>query len=391
MSDHNSPHIIYIITQLELGGAQKVCLNLIKGLSDKGIAVTLISGAEGPLVKETTHFKSVYLLNSLKNELSLQKNDFITFFELIKIIKKIKKENPHVIVHTHSTKAGIFGRWAAFFAGAKKRIHTVHGFGFNNYQSKARWLIIYFLELITAIITTKFICVSQKDRDEGAKLFPHFQKKSLIIRAAVDYKTFYKPSFNISYTPKNEIIIGSISCFKPQKNLFDLLKAFESARTLLAVMHGISCRLQIIGDGTQRTQLEEWIIDHHLTQYITLLGWQHDVKPWLQTWDIFTLSSLWEGLPCSVIEARLSKVPVVAYNVGGISEIIIPEKNGLLIEPGNWQNLSTAFITLASDQKLLHTLGIHEDNLVAFSNSFMIAKHYNFYHALFEKPRSNPV
>lgn len=383
MSKIKSPHIIYIITQLELGGAQKICLNLMKGLLAQGTDVSLISGTEGPLVEQTTQFTSVYLLKSLKNELSLRnlKNDFVMFFNLITLIKKLKKQNPKIIVHTHSTKAGIFGRWAGFFAGVKNRIHTVHGFGFNNYQSKLHWTMIYLLELITAYITTTFVCVSQTDIDEGVRLFPNFKKKSVLIRAAVDYKTFYIPAKKISLEKNhNPIIIGTISCFKPQKNLFDLLKAFELA---VSATPSKILRLQIIGDGNQRAELEKWIFEHNLIDHIDLLSWQNNVKPWLEHWDIFTLSSLWEGLPCAVVEARLSKIPVIAYNVGGISEVIFSEKNGILIEVGNWKKLGEAFIDLAYKPTKLHQLSIYNDDLSSFSNDDMVARHRNLYEKLF--------
>jgi glycosyltransferase involved in cell wall biosynthesis len=308
MSKAQNPHIIYIITQLELGGAQKICLNLMKGLLAQGTDVSLISGAEGPLIEQTTQFTSVYLLTSLKNELNIKnlKNDLETFFHIVRIIKKLKKQNPQIIVHTHSTKAGIFGRWAAFFSGIKNRIHTVHGFGFNKYQSKLRWLMIYILELITVCVTTKFVCVSQKDIDEGTRLFPNFKKKSTLIRAAVDYQTFYLPAKKTSLEKKNNnLTIGTISCFKPQKNLFDLLKAFELAVTATPPK---LLRLQIIGDGTQRAELEQWIFEHNLIDQIELLGWQNNVKPWLEQWDIFTLSSLWEGLAIGNNSAMLSYI-----------------------------------------------------------------------------------
>lgn len=131
-------NVLYIITKLELGGAQKVCLSLLNGVKKNGGFAGLISGQYGSLVDEVKDLDSVFLLSEFEREIGF-KNSFkeiILFLKLIRIIKKNKKNYPDLIVHTHSTKAGILGRWAAFFAGVKNRIHTVHGFAFHEHQNK---------------------------------------------------------------------------------------------------------------------------------------------------------------------------------------------------------------------------------------------------------------
>ncbi|MBU4269753.1 hypothetical protein KKE07_02645, partial [Candidatus Dependentiae bacterium] len=112
-------NVLFIITKLELGGAQKVCLSLLDGVKKNGGFAGLISGADGPLVSEVKNLDSVYLLPEFKREVGLKNifKDIYLFFKLIKLIKKNRKNHPDLIVHTHSTKAGILGRWAAFFAG----------------------------------------------------------------------------------------------------------------------------------------------------------------------------------------------------------------------------------------------------------------------------------
>src|SRR3990167_7542360 len=132
----NKP-ILYIITKLELGGAQKVCLALFKGLHEAN-KTYLISGTEGPLVEDIKDHPHVFLLKSLKRELGILGiyHEFRTLFSMVKIIRTVKKQHPTLVVHTHSSKAGIVGRWAAFFAGVKKRLHTVHNFAFHTHQKK---------------------------------------------------------------------------------------------------------------------------------------------------------------------------------------------------------------------------------------------------------------
>ncbi len=250
MISNSNLSILYIITKLELGGAQKICLSLLEGLQKEQANLFLVSGSGGVLDSQVDKLENVYLLKSFKREVAIKAvyNEIKTFFKLISIIRKIKKQNSNLIVHTHSTKAGLLGRWAAFFAGVKTRVHTVHGYGFNNYQSKIIWSIIYFFELATTFITSHYICVSSADIKTGIKLFPKFKNKCSLIRAAVDFDKFL-PAQKI----ENKIIIfGTVSCFKPQKNLQDLIKAFSYVHA-----NNHNTRLEIIGDGYLKPEIEK--------------------------------------------------------------------------------------------------------------------------------------
>jgi glycosyltransferase involved in cell wall biosynthesis len=370
-------HVLYILTKLELGGAQKVCLSLIEGLKKNNHFSGLISGSEGILLDHAKKLGNVFFLDSFKREIGLKNvfNEIKTFFKLIKKIRKLKKQYPDLIVHTHSTKAGILGRWAAFFARVKVRVHTVHGFIFHEHLSCIAWWLSYIVELFTSVVTTHFVCVSYYDINIGKKYLPRFEKKSSVIRAAVDKDKFYvRGAVRVK-----KCIIGTVSCFKPQKNVFDLLKAFELLQQ--KPLHKV-VTLQIIGDGTLREEIEQWIAQHNLQDRVELLGWQNDVASYLKHWNIFVLSSLWEGLPCTVVEARLSKVPVVSYRTAGIPEVIFDGKNGFLVDVGQWKELSKKMELLVRDDALLHTMRNYKDNLSDFDNRNMVQYHLQLYSKL---------
>jgi glycosyltransferase involved in cell wall biosynthesis len=379
MKSQTEVQVVYILTKLELGGAQKVCLTLLNGLIKHNIKTGLISGQEGVLVDQVKQINSVFLLKNLKREIGLKNffSEFLVFFELIKKIKQLKRETPNIIVHTHSTKAGFLGRWAALFAGVKKRVHTVHGFGFHEHQNKISWTVHYLLEFFTSLITTRYICVSEFDQKIGNKFLPKFAKKSSVINAAVEYEKFYIPAKKIVASDK--FVLGTISCFKPQKNLFDLLSAFKS---LCNKNPDSKFLLQIIGDGILRKKIEQWILQNNMQSKIELLGWQNNVSDWLKKWDLFVLSSLWEGLPCAVVEARLSKLPVIAYNISGIPEVIFDNKNGFLVDVGNWQELANKIEILIKDKSLREKISNYQDNLNNFSNEQMIVNHMKLYKRL---------
>lgn len=374
-------HVVYIITKLELGGAQKVCLSLFNGLQKENVTTHLISGADGILADSIKNNAQVLLLDDLTREVhtwNLAK-DFLCFRKLVQELKKIKQTYPHVIVHTHSTKAGILGRWAAFFAGIRVRVHTIHGYAFHEHQSLLAWCIIYMCELFTSFITTHFVCVSSEDVKIGVKLFPNFAKKHSIIRAAVDTKHFYIPASMAAPFPTTHqpFIFGTIACFKPQKNIFDLLYAFK-----IVHHNNQNTRLEIIGDGDLRADIEQWIKDNDLENVVILHGWQFDVIPTMRSWHAFVLSSLWEGLPCSIVEARLLKLPVLSYNTGGIHDVILDGENGLLFKQKNWHNLAQGMLELSRSQQLYTKFQNFDDNLTDFDQVTMLQEHVQLYRNL---------
>ncbi|MCL4229409.1 glycosyltransferase [Candidatus Dependentiae bacterium] len=381
MKQKKETAIIYIITKLELGGAQKICLSLFNETPiDTPFDSFLITGPEGKLVSEVSTSPHVHFISALKREVSGLNvwQEFKALISLIHTLRTIKKDYQHVVVHTHSTKAGIYGRLAAWIARIPVRIHTIHGYGFHQHQRLIPWLVIVFLEWMTSLITTHFVCVSSHDADIGRQFFPRFAKKHSLIRAAVDtYRMIPAYTTSLKNFDHGEFIFGSIACFKPQKNLIDLLQAFEQAHHLLPYT-----KLEIIGDGILRPHLEQWIREHNLTTSITLYGWQHDVQPFLARWHAFTLSSLWEGLPCAIVEARMHHLPVVCYDTGGIKDVIIHGKNGLLCAQKDWNQLAHHMIAIASDKDYYHQLRIHHDDLKDFEQSTMTSLHKKLYATL---------
>jgi glycosyltransferase involved in cell wall biosynthesis len=369
--------VLYIITKLELGGAQKICLSLFEQLQSIGHTSFLISGKQGILTSSISKRDNIILLDNFKREIGIKTliKDVKTFIMLVSQIHQLRKKFPHLIVHTHSTKAGLLGRWAAFFAGTKTRIHTVHGFGFHPYQKKIGWLINYMFELATSIITSHYICVSSFDVKTGIKLIPKFTQKHSIIRAAVNQQLFI-PAWRTKAT-KIPFIFGTISCFKKQKNLFDLFEAFKQCK-----QKNPEVKLEVIGDGHLRIDLEQWITKNNMKESIILHGWQHNVSRYLSQWHAFVLSSLWEGLPCAVIEARLLRLPVISYDTGGIHDVIYHEKNGLLAKPTYITELAQHMINISADLKFASQLQNYRDDLTDFDQKEMLQKHIELYRLL---------
>lgn len=379
---HHQLHIVYIITKLELGGAQKVCLSLLKGLAQHQLHTMLIAGCDGQLTDEALKNADTFLLNELTREVNMRGiyKELFCFITLYKKLRDLKKKYPHLIVHTHSTKAGLMGRWAAWCAGIRTRVHTVHGFAFHAHQPRIiRWTI-QTIEWLTSFITTHFVCVSSEDVKTGLSLLHNFAKKHSIIRAAVNEQQFYIPTRRCAEFPDEtqNFIFGTIACFKKQKNITDLIEAFAYVHN-----HNKATRLEIIGDGTLRPSIEAHIKKLNLEHAITLHGWQQTVAPFMLSWHAFVLTSLWEGLPCAIIEARLLKLPVISYRTGGIHDVISHEQNGLLFEQKNWQTLAQGMLDLSQQKNKYTQLSSHKEDLSDFKDEQMIMQHVDLYRSLF--------
>lgn len=378
------PHIIYIITKLELGGAQKICLALFDHINNQQQNASIISGTDGVLAKSVKDKPNVYLLPQLTREVSFLGflNEFRAFWALTRTLRQLKKLHGNVVVHTHSTKAGLLGRWSAFFAGIKTRVHTVHGYyAFHEHQNRLVWAITYGCELITSFVTTHYVCTTSHDVATGIRLFPHFSKKHSIIRPAVSVEQFI-PTYQSKMFPQEDgpFIFGCVACFKPQKNMFDLLQAFKLVHT-----HNSNTRLELIGDGAMRPAIEDWINANQLNDAIILHGWQNDVAPIMSTWHSFVLSSLWEGICCAIVEARLLKLPVLSYNTGGIPDVVFNGKNGFLYPQKQWQQLAHGMLALSTNATLHTKLQSHPDNLEEFYIQDMVDRHVRLYQQLKQK------
>ena len=156
-----------------------------------------------------------------------------------------------------------------------------------------------------------------------------------------------------------------------------MLKAFE---TVLKDHPNI--QLEIVGGGPMHEKLESWIITHNLQKSVTMYGWQENSVGFMKSWDCFLFTSLREGLPCSIVEARFMKIPVLSYDTGGIGDIITNGKNGFLYKKHDWNSLSCGMIDIIQDNTLRKRLSNFDDAIEAFSSSYMIKEHIIFYDQL---------
>lgn len=372
--------VCYIITKLELGGAQKVALYTAEHINKNNFQEFLITGKGGILDEEAASKFRIYQLKNFVREVSPIK-DLKTLYHIYIVLKREKPD----IVHTHSSKAGILGRLAAKIAGVKTIVHTIHGYGFNETQ---KWYVKYlyiYIEKFWAFFTNKLIAVSKEDIKKGIKYKIAKENKFELIRAGIDtnyYKNYIpSPEFKKQFKKNSDTkIVSTIGPFKPQKNLKDFIKAAS-----IVLKKNKNIIFLIIGDGEQRKELETLISNLNLINNIFLLGWRNDIPEILTSSDLFVMTSLWEGLPCTILEAMCCSKPVIANSVDGVKEIIQEAKTGFLVKPYDFKYTADKITYLLDHPELLKKMGINAKNSIGqeYDINYTVTQHEKLYKSLY--------
>lgn len=369
--------ILYIITKLELGGAQKQLLSLICRL-DRAEFHPLLFASSGILDDEARAIGGLelHLSHYLDRSVNILK-DLLAFWEIYRFIRKNKID----IVHTHSSKAGILGRLAAKAAGVKVILHSVHGWSFHDFQNTFAKRLFLFLERSCAAFTDKIIVVSKSDKSKGLKEAIGEENKYKVIPYGINHDEFYNQDnalcdeLNI---PPSDILVGMVACFKPQKAPLDYIKV---ARIAAGQVKNV--KFVLIGDGALRSKISKLISEYNLKDKVFLAGWRQDVPKILPALDIFLLTSLWEGFPVVALEACAAGKPVLVTNTGGIAEFIQEGKNGFLINPGETEKMAEKLLVLINDEVLRKQMG--EKARQSVQGVFLIDTMVNSHQSLYRK------
>lgn len=348
------PKIFHVITKLELGGAQKVTLMMLERFPRDRYDIGLVTGPDGILVDQAKGIPSLsrFWISDFVREVSPVK-DLLALFELLRVFQR---ERP-TIVHTHSAKAGILGRFAAKLAGVPIIFHTYHGFGFNDFQKRAVRDFYIWLERITRKVTTQTVVVSYATGRIAEE--NHIVRKGdwMLCRAAIPLDEFMRPGprraklreWNI---PEDKLIVGMIACFKPQKCPVDFVDVAARVLRQTDRAHFI-----MVGDGELRPAIEARIRELGIDRHITLLGWQRNMPEVYRNIDIVMLTSLWEGLPCVFSEAMACALPLIATDVDGARDAIIEGDNGFLHPPRDIEGMAKSALKLINDSALRGEMG----------------------------------
>ena len=322
--------VLFVITQSELGGAQRFLSNLISHL-DRDIYEFLVavgSSGNGDFLRVLkARGIPCQTLKFLKREPAL--SDIKAVFEIRGLIKNYRPD----VLFLNSCKAGFIGSLASVFPmkiNAMKVIYRIGGWTFNDPWPKWKKWFYIILEWLSAKWKDVIIVNNQYDLEQAKKLKIRPRMQTVLVHNGIEV---YKLDLMQSEEARTRLldraekysgrdvqaknIVGTIANFYPAKGLEYLVGAaeyFSNDKDLVFF---------IIGDGELKPELEKMILEKGLEKKVFLLGQIPDAYRFLPAFDVFVLPSVKEGFPWTLIEAMSAKLPVIATDVGAIPEIIL--------------------------------------------------------------------
>lgn len=365
------PKVLRIINRFNLGGPTYNVAYLSKYMAPE-YETLLIGGKFGEsegssdfIVKKLGLHPII--IPEMQREINA-KNDYIAYQKIKKIIKRFQPD----IVHTHASKAGFLGRAAAHSLDVPIVLHTFHGHVFHSYFNKYKTQLYKGLERNMAKKSDKIIAISNIQKEELCNIHKIAdESKFQVIPLGFDLDRFKdnyegkRADFRAKYKLQNdEIAIGIVGRLVHVKNH----KLFIDAIAKLKANTNKKIRVFIIGDGelkpelisqakylglsTCDTQINGHIPDIMFTSWITNIDWAYAGL------DLACLTSRNEGTPVSLIEAQAGSTPIVSTNVGGIENVVIPQKTALLSENNNLEDFAQKLQEVVNNDSLRESMSL---------------------------------
>jgi glycosyltransferase involved in cell wall biosynthesis len=271
----------------------------------------------------------------------------------------IKAWKPDV-VHTHSSKAGIIGRAAAWKLGVPCVIHTIHGLPFHPYEKAWRNAIYIASERWAAKRCHRIACVAQAMRDQALVKGIGQKDQFVTVFSGMEVETYISPEkerdvvrSELGISPE-DYVIGTVSRLAQHKGHDDVLDALGGE-----LQDNPSMKLLWVGDGWRREKLEKRIREIGIEKQVVLTGLvqPETIANYIAAMDVLVHPSYREGLPRTVVQAMLGGKPVVAHDVDGTREVCIPEKTGYLIDVGDYKAMREAVLELQTNPEKRELLG----------------------------------
>ena len=339
--------IMQVIPYFCFGGAEIMCENLTYALKNAGQEVVVVSlyAERTPIARrmEKAGIRIVYLDKKLGLDLSM----------VPKLVRVMRQEGPDV-VHTHLDVIK-YATAAARLSGVKKCVHTVHSLADREAEGRIQKIIngTYFRKAWSVpVALTPEVQASVSD------FYGLPPERIPVIYNGIDLSRCIPKT---TYETGETVTILHVGRFDVPKNHAGLLEAFR----LLRETHP-ECHLRLVGDGDLRLRMEALAKEKGISDAVEFCGMQSNVYPYLHDADIFTLPSIYEGNPMTIIEAMGTGLPIVASRVGGIPDMIHDGESGILVEPEP-RAVCDALARMVEDGALRRRLG---ENAKAQSRQF---------------------
>jgi glycosyltransferase involved in cell wall biosynthesis len=366
--------ILQLIDGLNIGGAEVLLVDLVRGIKEAGYDVSVGYSTYGPLERNILELGVPCVL--------LPRLGRIDPVLLLRICQLILREKPDV-VHTHLFKSDLHGRLAARLCGVPVVISTSH-----NNDIWARRFPLGLLYGLTAKLTDRVIAVSNEVRDYQIQYTGISTVKICVIENGVDVRRFsgqeesgraFRDEFQIG---AGVPLIGIIGRLQPQKDHANFLKAAVQIRSKLP-----DVRFLVVGDGPLRDELITEAQTLGLASAVIFCGIRQDIPAIMAALNLLVISSKWEGLPVTLLEGMAAHLPIVSTAVGGVPNVVIDGESSLLVPSEDSLALANACLKILQNPTFAHSLAQagYERVKSHFSLDAMIAKTLNLYEELLER------
>jgi glycosyltransferase involved in cell wall biosynthesis len=275
--------------------------------------------------------------------------DLVALWKIYRLLRRGRFD----LIHTHTSKAGILGRFAARMAGVPHIVHTPHGQAFNGYAGRMLTNIFLLLERWAATFTDRIIGLTDQEVRDNLERRIGEPGQFVSIPSGIDLKRFERRNkapadvkASLGLSPSG-VLIGSVGRLDPVKGHTYLIDAFGILAPRFPDLH-----LALVGDGELLSDLRSRTQHLGLTDRVLFLGWREDVPDLLHAFDLFVFPSLSEGMGRGLVEAMASRLPIVATRVCSIPEVLADGEAGYLVEPADSLSLACGIETLLRDPEL---------------------------------------
>ena len=332
--------VLEVIRQGQIGGGESHLLDLIYFLDKEKIEPICLSFSDGEMINRLKQMGiTCHVIDTKKPfDLSVQRG----------IIKVIQNENIQLI-HAHGSRAA-----SNIFYPARKLhlplVYTVHGWSFHDDQSFFVKKLRGWSEKLICHYANQVICVSESNKNTGREVFG--LNNAIVIENGVNLEKFnpdgshknLRLEFGFS---ESDFIVGFIARCTKQKNPLAFLSALEKAHAAKPSVKGL-----FVGEGDMDEEVDAFISQHQMSDYLYRSPFRTDVPDLLNCIDVYCLPSLWEGLPIALLEAMAMQKAIIATPTDGTKEVIVHQKNGLIVPFDDASSLANAIDFIYKDSFL---------------------------------------
>jgi len=369
-----SVRVLRIIARMNVGGPAWQSSVLTRGLAGHGYETRLLAGrvdkGEADFVALRDPDLPVVDIEGLGRSVRIG-GDLRAF---VSICREIRRFRPH-IVHTHTAKAGVLGRLAAFVNRVPVRVHTFHGHVLHGYFSPPVSRLVRLVERVLARGTTALVAVGERVRDELVEAGIGQRDRFTAIAPGVEVppaidREIARQLLGLPLEVPVVMFVGRLTAIKRPDRL---VEAF--GMVLERIPEAV---LAVAGEGELLEEVRRSV--ERLGDSVRLLGWQSDVGRLYAAADLVVISSDNEGMPMTLIEAAMAGVPGVTTDVGSASEVVVHGSTGLVVAP-DARDLADAIVALLVDDDRRSDMGraAAEQAIVRFGAARLVADHVALY------------